>query len=153
MPTKERWAKMTAEKKAKELARTKRHQQENPEYWNKLNSKYYYKISEGTTCRRNNLNRTKEEKAQRARDKSNLRCTRAKYRRFDDEFTKLVVQEGHDLRRLRNECTGIEWHVDHIVPLNGKYVSGLHIWSNIQVIPKLINLIKGNTFAVYEERP
>lgn len=97
------------------------------------------------------IKRTPEEKAQRARDKSNLRCTRAKHRRFNDEFTKFVVQEGHDLRRLRNECTGIDWHVDHIVPLYGKEVSGLHIWSNIQVIPKLINLIKGNKFALHEK--
>ena len=37
MPTKERWAKMSPEQKAKEKSYTKQHQQENPEYWRALN--------------------------------------------------------------------------------------------------------------------
>lgn len=97
------------------------------------------------------LNRTPEEKAQRARDKANLRATRAKKARFPDELTALVVAEAHDLRKRRNTATGVEWHVDHVVPLQNPLVSGLHIWSNLQVIPKLVNLQKGNYFAVHEK--
>lgn len=117
-------------------------------YQREANKRSYLKRV-GTLQR--NYYRTTEEKAQRARDKSNLRCTRAKHRRFDDEFTSFIVSEAHKLRRLRNECTRVEWHVDHIVPLYGKEVSGLHIWSNLQVIPKLVNLIKGNKFAFHEK--
>jgi hypothetical protein len=40
--------------------------------------------------------------------------------------------------------TGIEHHVDHIVPLRSKYVSGFHVEHNLQVIPKIDNLKKGN---------
>jgi hypothetical protein len=40
---------------------------------------------------------------------------------------------------------GVEkWEVDHIVPLQGANVSGLHTPSNLRVIPKALNRAKGN---------
>jgi hypothetical protein len=35
-------------------------------------------------------------------------------------------------------------HVDHVYPLNGELVSGLHVETNLQVIPAQDNLMKGN---------
>lgn len=127
-----------------ERARIKKHQQSNREYWRELNRVAHLKRVGGILSRISPKENTPERIAQKARDKANLRCTRAKQARFSDELSLFVFKEAHDLRKRRNLTTGIEWHVDHIEPLKGQDVCGLHIWSNIQVIPKILNLIKGD---------
>ena len=66
---------------------------------------------------------------------------------WDREFTDFVCKEAHHLARIRDKCTGKKWSVDHVAPIKGKNVSGLHVWYNLQVIPMQQNRLKHNFFG------
>lgn len=66
--------------------------------------------------------------------------------KWDVELTDLAVKEAAHLTRVRGLKTGFSWHVDHVIPLQGRYVSGLHTWSNLRVIPASVNRRKSNFF-------
>jgi muconolactone delta-isomerase len=112
------------------------------------------------TWRAENPDRTREldregKRATRARDPDKYRTYSAAYtmRRHalkksrvpawaDQQATAAMYEEARRMTKL----TGEPWHVDHIVPLQGKTVSGFHVHYNLQVIPGVENLRKNNKF-------
>ncbi len=48
------------------------------------------------------------------------------------------------------EVTGEPWEVDHIIPLAGRNVCGLHVGGNVQAVPRAINRRKSNKFEPLE---
>jgi len=64
-----------------------------------------------------------------------------------DPDAHLIVAK-YQLAAMLFQTTGIPHHVDHIIPLQGKNVSGLHTFSNLRVIPGEENVKKSNKYAV-----
>jgi hypothetical protein len=60
----------------------------------------------------------------------------------DLKAIKTIYDESHRVTK----ATGLEHHVDHIIPMRGKLVSGLHVAENLRVLPGPENLAKGSKF-------
>jgi hypothetical protein len=65
---------------------------------------------------------------------------------WEQELTSLVKAEAKDLVKKRKEETGVDWSIDHKIPIKGKTVSGLDVWNNLQVIPLSENKRKHNNY-------
>lgn len=57
------------------------------------------------------------------------------------------IKEINEIYKKSSEL-GKDFHVDHIIPLRGKFVSGLHVHTNLEIKHRLGNLKKGNLFEI-----
>ena len=99
----------------------------------------------------------KKNYAQRKKDVVNAAVARRKAARLQRTPKWLTAA---DLCKIKNmyaiaaalsQTSSESWHVDHIIPLKGKTVSGLHVPANLRVIRGVENIRKHNTFGAYDE--
>jgi hypothetical protein len=130
------------------------------------NKKSYLSMSEkshtnrimyGRKYRAENKEKVKEYHKQKQKEKRAYYTAKQKERetakrnqmpKWVDKEELFLIREVYDLAKLRKESTGIKWDVDHIIPLQGKNVRGLHTIANLQVIPSKVNQMKSNKVIV-----
>lgn len=61
---------------------------------------------------------------------------------------KHLIPAKYQLASMLSSASGIPHNVDHIIPLQGEKVSGLHVFSNLRVIPREENLKKSNNYEI-----
>lgn len=59
-----------------------------------------------------------------------------------------AIQKTYALAKELTKAYGFPWEVDHVIPLRGETVSGLHVPLNLQVLPKEDNRRKRNSFGL-----
>ena len=74
------------------------------------------------------------------------RSITAKYRASKLQRTPAWSEEL-EIKQVYADCPE-GYHVDHIVPLQGELVSGLHVLGNLQYLPGSENSSKSNNFSV-----
>jgi len=111
-------------------AKAAKHKSENKEYYDNYNKSYY------------RLNKHKFLAANSKRRKVIVRATPD----WLSSSHKQKIENFYWLAQDLRATSGETYHVDHIVPLQGKNVCGLHVPWNLQVLPADLNLQKGNSY-------
>lgn len=133
--------------RAKEYA--KQYRELNREKFKLANKKYYYK----NLAKEQERNRLKSKKSKQY---ANIKKYRAKHSGIANFYNKLreasklkatpkwlTQKQLNEIKEIYINCP-IGYVVDHIIPLQGKNVRGLHVSWNLQYLTKKENSIKNN---------
>lgn len=119
--------------------------------WKKRNPD---KVSQGNKA---NYNRHIDQKRQRTKNwrlknpaKAAMQCSK-RFKAIKERTPKWLTKQDWDkmndiynLAKKLSKTTGIKYSVDHVLPLRGKHVSGLHTPNNLKIIPLKENISKNN---------
>jgi ABC-type nitrate/sulfonate/bicarbonate transport system substrate-binding protein len=143
-------------------ARVKEWRAKNPEKLAAQNKRYAQKHPDKLVAKAIRWKKANPEKAAeiarntRLKNKARVNANKGMYRASKRNRTpawltdsdrlkiKCIYQIAAMLTRVNNE----PWEVDHIIPLNGKNVSGLHVPSNIWFVKASENRLKNNKYEV-----
>ena len=152
---KRRWAEANPEKVR---AAQKRHyaanKDEKADYQRKYRSANRQKVYEWhAVYYKENKERISERNKAWSQDnvgKANAKTARyyaAKMHRTPPWANRKKIERIYELAAWTSRITGEQFEVDHVIPLQGNNVSGLHVENNLQVIPRSENRVKNNRWT------
>ena len=114
------------------------------------NYKKWYSTGYSEYCskNKNKIRKNASSWLQKNKDKANAKTAMRRALKIQrtpkwlDKEDQWLINEAYSLAQLRTNLFKTLWTVDHIVPLNGETVSGLHVPWNLQVIPSNLNYSK-----------
>lgn len=147
---KHRWANKSAEDHKRIKEYRKEHYQKTLDVRRDEKRKYYEGVKSDPlryANRRATIRATRKHTGRpcAANRRASKSCRTPKWLSVEDKW---LIHEAFKLAALRTKMHGFSWHVDHIIPLQGKLVSGLHVPENLQVIPWVDNIKKANKYVV-----
>lgn len=95
--------------------------------------------------KRNQVKRWRDNNPAKERAKAR-RYQVSKFQRIPDWSDRRAIEAIYAEAQSISKSTGIPHEVDHIIPLRGRTVSGLHVVENLQIIPAQVNSSKSNSF-------
>ena len=129
-----------------ELVAAKKRREHNPERIKQLNKESY---------ERTKKHHLAQKRVYRQANKGKINALVTKRKARVKLRTPLWADTGkikayYEVCAFFNEVNGYtKYHVDHVIPLQGDIVSGLHVQNNLQIIPWLDNIRKKNKFEVH----
>ena len=142
----------TEKNKEKVEAQRKERYQKNREHLLQQKKEYYQKNKESILEYKSTyqkVNRHKKNATEAKRHSAKLQRTPP----WLSEDQEAEIESFYWLSKDLSRVTGEKYNVDHIVPLQGENVCGLHVPWNLQVLPSDVNISKGNKFDGWQESP
>jgi len=118
---------------------------------NKIKFKKYYKEYSTNSKNKDRIKKIKLKYSKNNPHKINAHTALRRVKKlqrtvFNNDITNHNIKETYKLCAILNKHSKQTFNVDHIIPLQGRCVSGLHVTLNLQVIPSQINFYKNNSF-------